>query len=306
MMTFDELRQILWDAYADLSPQTKVAASYVMEHPAEVAFKSVRQLAKAADVHPSTMVRLAQVVGFNTYDPFRAVFREGVQGRDIRLDERAAALQKDGRWQEGSDAFVAIGQATMGNLHSLFQPDTHKVVERIAKAILEADRVYVSGYRSSFAFAHYLAYAGQIALPSIHLLESPDGSHFDILGQAGPRDLIILFTFAPYASEGGRLLNVGKKRGCKIVAITDTMSSPAVPLADLGLFVPMDGPQLLPSLVPAASACELILAECTRMGGARVIDNLRRFREQVHAVDGYLNPIKPTDDSELDEDATDA
>ena len=301
-MQLDDLRQLLWDAYADLSPQMKVAASYVLENPADVAFKSVRQLAKAADVHPSTIVRLAQVAGFSTFDPFRAVFQQGVQAPEVRLDERAAALQKDGRWDEGADAFVEIGQATLNNLTSLFQPDTLKSVQRIAKAILEADRVYVSGYRSSFAFAHYLAYAGKIALPSIQLLESPDGSHFDILGQAGPQDLIILFTFAPYASEGGRLLTVGKKRGCRIVTITDTMSSPAVPFADLGLFVPMTGPQLLPSLVPAASACELILAECARMGGSSFVDNLRSFRDQVHAVEGYLSPLERSEDVEEDED----
>ena len=305
-MTLDDLRQQLWDAYADLSPQMKVAASYVLENPADVAFKSVRQLAKAADVHPSTIVRLAQVAGFATFDPFRAVFQKGVQVTEVRLDERAAALQKDGRWGEGSDAFVEIGKATMRNLTSLFQPDTHKVVQRIANAILDADRVYVSGYRSSFAFAHYLAYAGKIAIPSIELLESPDGSHFDILGQAGPRDLIILFTFAPYASEGGRLLTVGKKRGCRVVTITDGMSSPAVPLSDMGLFVPMAGPQLLPSLVPAASACELILAECARLGGTSVVDNLRSFREQVHAVEGYLSPIDPPIGMDGEDDLDDA
>lgn len=294
-MTLDDLRQILWDAYADLSPQMKVAASYVLENPADVAFQSVRQLAKAADVHPSTIVRLAQVAGFATFDPFRAVFREGVQGRDVRLEERAAALQNSGRWEEGSDAFFEIGEATLSNLNSLFQPDTQNMVKRFAATILASRRVYVAGYRSSFAFAHYLAYAGKIALPSIQLLESPDGSHFDVLGQAGPEDLIILFTFAPYASEGERLLSVGKKRGCKIATITDSMSSPAVPRSDLGLFVPMNGPQLLPSLVPAASACELILAECARQGGQSFIDNLRAFREQVHEVDGYLNPIEQPD-----------
>ncbi|SNY91952.1 transcriptional regulator, RpiR family [Cohaesibacter sp. ES.047] len=297
-MKLDDLRQVLWDAYADLSPQMKVAASYALENPADVAFKSVRQLAKAADVHPSTIVRLAQVAGFSTYDPFRAVFQDGVQTVDVRLEERAAALQKDGRWGEESDAFFEIGKATLSNLSSLFQPDTQRAVQRIAKAILDAERVYVAGYRSSFAFAHYLAYAGKIAMRKIELLESPDGSHFDMLGQAGPNDLIILFTFAPYASEGGRLLTIAKKRGCKIAAITDTMSSPAVPLSDMGLFVPMTGPQLIPSLVPAASACELILAECARLGGAELVDNLRAFRDQVHAVEGYLSPVEPIYDDE--------
>lgn len=293
-MKLDDLRQKLWDSYADMSPQMKIAASYVLEHPGDVAFKSVRQLAKAADVHPSTIVRLAQTAGFATFEPFRKVFQLAVQSQESHLEDRAAALlQEDARWGEESRPFLEIGQATLSNLKSLFQPDTYKTVQQIASAILAARRVYVAGYRSSFAFAHYLAYAGKIAVPSMQLLESPDGSHFDILGQASADDLIILFTFAPYASEGERLLTVGKKRGCKIIIITDVMSSPAVPHADMGLFVPMGGPQLLPSLVPAASVCELILAEATQQGGQSVVDNLKQFREQVHAVEGYLAPLEP-------------
>ncbi|MCV6547927.1 MAG: MurR/RpiR family transcriptional regulator [Cohaesibacter sp.] len=295
-MKLDDLRQKLWDSYAQMSPQMKIAASYVLEHPGDVAFQSVRQLAKAADVHPSTIVRLAQTAGFATFEPFRKVFQKAVQSQEQRPEDRAAALlQEDARWGEESRIFLEIGQATLSNLKSLFQPDTHKIVQKIAKTILCANRVYVAGYRSSFAFAHYLAYAGKIAVPSMQLLESPDGSHFDILGQADSRDLIILFTFAPYASEGERLLAVAKKRGCKVIVITDVMASPAVPHADMGLFVPMAGPQLLPSLVPAASVCELILAEATRQGGQRVVDNLKRFREQVHAVEGYLAPLEPED-----------
>lgn len=294
-MTLEEVRQTLWNNYAELSPQMQIAASYVLDHPTDVAFKSVRQLAKAANVHPSTIVRLAQMAGFATFDPFRAVFQRAVQSPEVRLEERAAALQADGTWGENSQAFIEIGKATLDNLSGLFQPETQKSVERIAQSILSAERVYVAGYRSSFAFAHYLAYAGMLALPTIHLLQSLDGSHFDILGQAGERDLIILFTFAPYAAEGGRLLELGKKRGCKIITITDSMSSPAIPYAETGLVVKMNGPQLLPSLVPAASVCELILAECARQGGQCIVNNLRQFREQVQAVEGYLKPIEPAE-----------
>ena len=109
-MKLDDLRQVLWDAYADLSPQMKVAASYALENPAHVAFKSVRQLAKAADVHPSTIVRLAQVAGFSTYDPFARCFRTVCRRLDVRLEERAAALQKDGRWGQESDAFFEMAR----------------------------------------------------------------------------------------------------------------------------------------------------------------------------------------------------
>ena len=46
----DEINQQLAEAYPDLSPQLQLAEVYVLEHPLDIAFQSIRKSAAAAAV----------------------------------------------------------------------------------------------------------------------------------------------------------------------------------------------------------------------------------------------------------------
>ncbi|MEC7296477.1 MAG: MurR/RpiR family transcriptional regulator, partial [Pseudomonadota bacterium] len=81
--SLDSIHQQLAESYAALSPQLKRAASYVLEHPTEMAFQSIRKTAQAASVTPSTLVRLAKRLGFESYEPFREVFQSAVQAAPV-------------------------------------------------------------------------------------------------------------------------------------------------------------------------------------------------------------------------------
>ncbi|WP_419799924.1 MurR/RpiR family transcriptional regulator [Terasakiella sp.] len=62
-MTYDELLKRINESYQNMSPQVQLAARYVIDNAEDVALVSMRQLAKEANVHPTTMVRLGQFWG---------------------------------------------------------------------------------------------------------------------------------------------------------------------------------------------------------------------------------------------------
>ena len=70
----------LTEAYPALSPQLKRAAKYVLDRPAEVAVNSMRRVAAAAQVAPSSMLRLAKTLGYPSYEAFRRPFQDSVRG----------------------------------------------------------------------------------------------------------------------------------------------------------------------------------------------------------------------------------
>ncbi len=61
----DELRDRLAALASEGAPQVAALSAWVLEHPQEVAFKSVRALAQASGVNSNTVVRLAQTLGFD-------------------------------------------------------------------------------------------------------------------------------------------------------------------------------------------------------------------------------------------------
>ena len=60
-----DLLTALADGLDELTPETRKAATYVLENPNEVGISSIREIAEAANVKPNTLVRLARSVGFD-------------------------------------------------------------------------------------------------------------------------------------------------------------------------------------------------------------------------------------------------
>src|SRR5262245_45464939 len=70
--------------FAKLSPRLQQAARFIVDNPTVVAVRSMRTAAALAQVDPSTMVRLAQELGFPGYGPLRDGYRQ-----KLFLDEAA-------------------------------------------------------------------------------------------------------------------------------------------------------------------------------------------------------------------------
>ena len=102
MSDFDAVLDQLTTTYPQLSPQLKRAAKYVLDCPAEVAINSMRKVALSADVGPSTMLRLAKRLGYESYEDFRLPFREALRSGGGSFTGRVEMLRSlEGSAREG-------------------------------------------------------------------------------------------------------------------------------------------------------------------------------------------------------------
>ncbi|GAB2718643.1 MurR/RpiR family transcriptional regulator [Halomonas garicola] len=282
-----EVSRRLADACPGLSPQLRQAAGYVLDHPGEVAFQSVRGSASAAGVTPSTLVRLAQKLGFGSYEPFRQVFQAALQAGSSELSGRATRLKHRPQTRPGS-VFGDIGDSALANLGALLTADNQARVEAAAKRLLGARRVAAIGFRDTFACAYHFAYVGRIAMPHIELIRGLEGGLLTELAPFGDEDIAVVFGFAPYCADTLRALDVVRQSGAGIVVITDTLSSPLVPGADLVFNLASDTPHFFPSILAAITLIEAILAECVARGPAELVDNVTRFEQRMRELGAYV------------------
>src|SRR5690349_13507136 len=82
-------------AFDGLPPEVKKAARYVTANPSEVAFRSMRSIASAAQVSPSTMVRFARGLGLEGFDELRAAFQAQINSDAHPFVSRAEALSRN-------------------------------------------------------------------------------------------------------------------------------------------------------------------------------------------------------------------
>ncbi|MEC7139958.1 MAG: MurR/RpiR family transcriptional regulator, partial [Pseudomonadota bacterium] len=155
--TYDDFRRVLSDRFDSLSPQLRLVAEFIVQHPNRAALETVAELSHAASVRPPTMVRFAQALGFTGFTDMQRVLRARLVARTPTYRERInEAVDKAPKEPVGvlSD-FIASSRESLQILESEVTADD---MRRAVELLSAAERVHVMGMRRSFPVASYLAY----------------------------------------------------------------------------------------------------------------------------------------------------
>jgi DNA-binding MurR/RpiR family transcriptional regulator len=276
MQSYREVLDHLTRAHPNLSPQVRKAAAYVLENPGDVATLSMRKVAAAAQVPPPTLPRLAQALGFETYDSFREIYQRQFQERTVAYSEQADRLQRrqDG---DGMDALLsAFRQASLANIEHLYAIIESDVVSEVAETLLAARTVYVAGMQASFPYANYFQYVGYMARSNWVLVHNRNGVLADGVVDLGPDDALVAIALQPCARDTIRLAQMARERGTTVVGITDSRTTPLAARSDFVLTVPCRSPQFFESYVSTTALLETIIGFVVAKSGQDAVQNIDR------------------------------
>ncbi|MFW8636978.1 MurR/RpiR family transcriptional regulator [Cribrihabitans pelagius] len=215
------LIQHLKEQMEQLPPKLKTAAKYVIDNPGDFGLDTVRTSAQKTGISANGFVRLAQHLGYDTFEAFRAPFRAAL------TTQRDAELGQDWLDRMGSEGPAGALQAAAArnqlNITSRsLRLMTAARTEAIVAALTSARRCFVTATRSSYALAYYFHYVGRMALPALELVPRHMGAALDDLLDIGPEDCLIALTFAPYSAGTIQALRLASERGAKVILISDS------------------------------------------------------------------------------------
>ncbi len=203
------------------SPRMQLAAKYVLDNPGEFGLDPIRETARKAGVSTYTLVRMAEHLGFDGFEDFRAPFRHALLSGSASSDRAGwiaglGARGEAGRFQADVSAnALSIVERSLERLG----PET---LDRAAGILMSARRVYVTAVRASFAMAYYFHYVGRMAVPSLRLIPRHMGSAVDDLNEAGPEDAVLAITVAPYSRETIEACEFAQDKGLRLVLVADS------------------------------------------------------------------------------------
>lgn len=205
----------------DLPPQLKLIAKYVIDHPGDFGIDPIRLSAEKIGVSPNSLVRMAQKMGFDGFEPFREPFRQAlVTEREDQMGEDWIAQLDQGDNFSRIQSRLARNEINIVS-RSLRMMSQDKIKEALGH-MTQARNCYVTATRSSYALAYYFHYVGRMALPSLQLIPRHVGSAVDELINADEGDCLIAVTFAPYSAETIQSLRYACSRGAKVILISDS------------------------------------------------------------------------------------
>ena len=274
--------ETLKSRYAELSPQLQKAARFVIDNPGDIAVHSMRAIARRADVQHNAMVRLAREFGFEGYDQFRDLFRDFLT-RDTDTDWLHRARSIHDRFPVGTDSQI-VGEYVMQegeNLQRTFGETIGPLLKDAIERMRRAGNIYVLGVRSMFPIAYYFHYTCRMFDTRSVLLTGLGGAFADDLRSIRNPDVLIVFSYYPYAKDTITAVDFAKSRGASIIAITDSEVSPVLDPQGVNFIVSNASVSLFPSLTPALSVAQVLATLHLAEGGEPSMANLRKTQEQL-------------------------
>jgi len=211
----------LKEAIPELSPRLKTVAKYIVDHPSDFGLDPIRETARKCGVSTYTLVRMAGRMGFDSYDDLREPFRHALVSANTVVDQPDwidSMRQRSPLGQIQAEAAVN----TMAIVQRSLERQTSGEMEHVVELLLEADNVYLTAVRASYALAYYLHYVGRMALPTLQLVPRHINSAIDELNTAGPGDVMIAISFQPYSRETIEACRFAYARGVKLIMISDS------------------------------------------------------------------------------------
>lgn len=286
-MTVEEVRNQILAEFPAMSPQLRRAAQYVLDNPNGVAVSSIRKLADAAKIKPNTLVRLARILGFAGFEEFRQPFRDSVTGAVDSFPDRARWLQALAKFNSHGQLYSQMAAASLANIEQLFSNTSTDQLRAVAKQIVKAPNTMIVGLGSCYALAYSFWYVGRMALDSLVLLPNHGSLPVDDVARISKEDVLIVISFNPYRSEVIQSVQLAKRQGATVVAITDSQASPIAFQADYVFVSPTRTPQFFPSTQAPSALLETLLAFIIGESDPKVIDRINAFHRRRQDMGAY-------------------
>ncbi|HNZ82264.1 MAG TPA: MurR/RpiR family transcriptional regulator [Sedimentibacter sp.] len=210
----------------------KLIAQFIIEHYDKAAFMTAAKIADRVDVSESTVVRFASSLGYSGYPEMQKALQ-------VLIKNKLTAVQRIGLDADVNDKLKIhkkILKNEMNNMRFLFEHFDMGALDRATELILNANRVFVLGLRTSSTLSNYLGFYLDVILDNVKVLNNSGvNSLYEEIIRVKDNDLMIIISYPRYSKTTIDAAKFVKEKGVKIVAITDTEESPAYSLADASL-----------------------------------------------------------------------
>lgn len=260
-----------------LSKGQRLIAKYILNNYDKAAYMTASALGSEVGVSESTVVRFANEMGFDGYPALQTQIREVVR---VRLTSVQRVEAANHRFSEDEVLEYSLNTDIENIKSTLESVDKDEFVKAV-DMILGARNIYILGMRSSAVLAEYMNYYFDLLLDNVRLIRSAGGSEiFEHIMKVHEDDVFIAISFPRYTTGVVNATEYASKTGAKVIAITDSLSSPIVPHSDVTLVAKSEMVSFVDSLVAPMALINAMFAYIGKKMHSEVSETLDRL-EQV-------------------------
>ncbi len=287
-----DLSEIINSVRPKFSKGQRRIVEYITEHPEEAAYMTAAKLGSVAGVSESTVVRFAIELGFSGYPELYRAMQESLQ-KNLTSVQRVR-VSNDRLPDEG--LLDAVLERDIAQIRATLETVDRNAFDAAVESILSAEKIYIIGMRSSFSLAEFLEYYLGLIFPNVQLVRNAGGSEiFEQMMNIGEGDTVVAISFPRYSSRIVNAVDFASRSGAKVVAITDSMSSPIAKPAYAALCAKSNMASFADSLVAPLSIINALIAAISKKKNddiSAALTKLEHVWDEYHVYDKKNTGIK--------------
>ncbi len=285
----DNLIALISKKMSGFSKGQKRIALFITEHYDEAAFMTALRLGQTVGVSESTVVRFATALGFDGYPQLQKAMQGLIRSRLTtlqRVEVSRARLRDD-------EVLDDVMSYDMTNIRKTLEEIPRDVFYSAVDALVNARRIYLFGAGSCRALASFAAYYFKLFFNDVQLITTSGQSEiFEEMIQIDERDVVIGISFPRYSSRAVKTLGFAASKNAKVIAVTDSITSPIAPFASHLLLAHSDMASVVDSLAAPLSVLNALIVAVS----LKQLESRRQVLTELEALWNSYEVYQPADE----------
>lgn len=259
----------------------KRIARYIEEQYDKAAFMTASRLGETVGVSESTVVRFATEIGYDGYPKLQKAMQEMIRDKLTSVQRIEVTCNRIG----SQSVLESVLNQDIDKIRTTLEETSREDFIEAVEAIVKAKNIYIFAVRSSSALASFLGYYFDLIFGNVHVVSTTSSTEiYEKLLRIGKNDVMIGISFPRYSKRAVEAMQFASDRNARVIALTDSMISPLVTVANYVLLARSDMASVVDSLVAPLSMINALIVATVLQKKEEVKET---FRKLEHAWDEY-------------------
>ncbi|WP_102275277.1 MurR/RpiR family transcriptional regulator [Cytobacillus massiliigabonensis] len=225
-----DIKELIHSEFSRLSKGQQKTAKYLLDQPKDFAVKSASEIGKSIGVSETTVIRFCYSIQLSGFSELQRLVREQLLAESSTLGQYFTSKLK---LAEKPHFYASVMEKDCLHIQEMIRTIHEEEFDQFVNQLIQTKKVYITGLRSSFAVASWLAFTLGLIRGNVKLLRPETDDLLLTISEMDEASVFIAISFDRYMKDTIKLAELAKKQGAFVIGITDSPVAPINKHADM-------------------------------------------------------------------------
>ncbi|WP_313891079.1 MurR/RpiR family transcriptional regulator [Psychrobacillus sp.] len=252
-----EINELIQSKFDEMSKGQKKVATYVTDHPKEIALSSAQEIGTKIGVSETTVIRFCYSLSLTGYAELQKIIRE-----QLLFHESSYTLYQKSKLELEQEPhfYEKVMERDRKNISETIkqikEEDFESAIERLSKA----ETIYILGLRSSYGAASWLSLTLGLVKGNVRQLRPESEDIIQVISQMNEKSVVIVISFHRYTKETIQIAKLAHTQKAFVIGITDSLLAPIHSYSNLLFSIYSPNKSTIDAVTPLFSLMNAIVA----------------------------------------------